>query len=290
MSAGSDDLLYFDITAEPANRFTVARDRNSINELEKVEYRSGTTSLQTLDEDYVTLLVGFIFRRFSPFFETFNEITGRLESNGMMEKFRKNSKPFKRKAEELGPQVLTMYQLRLGFLACLILAASSIVVFIGELMWSMFVITFRKKLPKIFEEKWEIVTFNVDENNLMQDDLIEAHSIGEENSMVVEDIELKSMDEVAVESEMCLVKQASNHPELSQESRDNVDENNLKKDDLIKIHVIVEKNSLSVEGVDLESLNEFQIESEMCENNPASIRPELSLENNDDIDSINELI
>ena len=101
-----------------------------------------------------------------------------------------------KKPEELGPQVLTMDHLRLGFSACLILASASLAAFIGELMWSRLVIGYRKKMRKSFEEKREIVTEivltdqeiceNVDENNLIQYDLVEVLPNDAENLVVVE--------------------------------------------------------------------------------------------------------
>ena len=179
-SADTGDFSHFDHIAEPANRITIALNRVGINELEKLEYRSGTSSLQILDENYVKLLIGMIFKDFSPFFETFNEVLGWLESNGMMEKLRQDSKILRREPEKLGPQILTIYQLRLGFLACLIVAALSFAAFFGELMWSRLIVTFQEKMQKAVEEKWEIATGNVDDNHLTtQYDLIEVQFIGE---------------------------------------------------------------------------------------------------------------
>ena len=104
-SADSGDRLHFDHIAEPANHIKIALNRVASNELEKLEYRSGTSSLQTLDQNYVKLLIGFIFKDFSPFFETFNEVMGLLESNGMIEKFQQDSIILRREPEELGPQI-----------------------------------------------------------------------------------------------------------------------------------------------------------------------------------------
>ena len=219
--------LYYDIIAEPANRATMSVSREYINVIEKSNYRTGTASLQFLEENHVTYHLGIVFRSFSPFFETFNEAKGWLESNGWMERFRQRYSTFKRKPEELGPQVLTMDHLNLGFLACLIVAAVSLAAFIGELMWSRLVTDFRRNMQKVFEEKREIATRiisideeicgNVDENNLKQDDLIELQSIGKENSMVLEGVES------VVDSKMCSGKLASNHPEPSKESFDDTD-------------------------------------------------------------------
>ena len=126
----------------------------------------------------MTQFIGIVFKKFSPFFETYNEVKGWLESNGMMEKYRQENKVSKKKPEELEPQVLTMDHLRIGFLACLIVASVSFVAFTGELMWLRYDIGYRKKMRPTFEEKREIVTEivstdqeiceKVDENNLIQ--------------------------------------------------------------------------------------------------------------------------
>ena len=174
-----------------------------------------------------------MFKNFSPFFETYNEIKGWLESNGMMEKFRQNNITSRREPEELGPQVLTMDHLRLGFLACLIVAAVSVAAFIGELIWSRLVIAFKANIQNVFEKKREIVIETVSVDGEMSGsvyDLIEVHSIAVENSMVVEDVKLESMNEVVVQSEMCEdepVENKPNHPEIVHESQaetDSIDE------------------------------------------------------------------
>ena len=172
-----------------------------------------------LEENYKTLDSAIVFKEYSPFFETCNEIKGSLESNGIMEKFRQNNKILRIEPEELGPQVLTMDHLRLGFLACLIVAAVSVAAFFGELMWPKLIIAFREKMQKVYEEKQEIVTDIVDEINLIQNESIEVRSITEENSMVVVDVESKPVEE----SKMHEDKSALNHIEPSQESHNDTD-------------------------------------------------------------------
>ena len=84
-----------------------------------------------------------------------------------MEKLRQDYKLLRREPVELGLQVLTMDHLRLGFLACLIVAVVSLTAFIGELMWPKLIITFREKMQKVYEEKREIVagTDSIGEEN-----------------------------------------------------------------------------------------------------------------------------
>ena len=76
---------------------------------------------------------------YSPFLETYNEMLGWMEAFGFMANWReyyRNSIPII--IEELGPQILTMDHLRIGFLACCIPLVCSIAVFIGELFCSRF--------------------------------------------------------------------------------------------------------------------------------------------------------
>ena len=270
--------------------------RDMINIVEEIYYRSGTSSLQFLDANYVTQLYGIAFKEYSPFFETYNEIKGWLESNGIMEKLRQGAKIMKGEPEELGPQVLTMDHLRLGFLACLIPAAVSFAVFVGELVWFRLAIAFREKMQKVFKEKREIgarivsiceeICDDVDRDSLLQDDLIEVCSMVEENSTAAEDEESGTIDEVVVELEMRESKPASNHPEPSQESRGNVDDIALMQDNLIEVHCLSDLNSTA----ESEPLQEVMVESEMCKHKPASNHPEASQKSHDDNDSINELI
>ena len=66
-----------------------------------------------------------MFMNFCPYIEIYNEMLGRLESNGLMERWRltfaQESKVSK--FEESGPQVLTMEHLSIGFIVCSIIAS-----------------------------------------------------------------------------------------------------------------------------------------------------------------------
>ena len=222
-----------------------------------------------LEENYKTLHYGIVFKEFSPFFETYNELKGWLESNGWMEKFRQEYKMLTIEPEELGPQVLTMDHLKLGFLACLIVAAVSVAAFVSKLAWSRLVIAFKEKMHKVFEEKQNFETApvsidkeicgSIDENSL-QDVLAEVRFIVEKSLIEIEDVESNSMGDVAIESELCEDKLSSNHLKPAQESRDNVDENNLMQDDLIKVH---SNDETEVEDVKSELMHKVMVVSDM---------------------------
>ena len=126
--------FYQDIASESSNRAATDDYRFELRYIEKSYYRSGITSLSPLDEDYLTYHSGVVFKAFSPYFETFNDVKMWFESNGIMEKWRQDSKFVSKKSDELGPQILSMDHLTIGFLACLVPVAVSITAFIAELV------------------------------------------------------------------------------------------------------------------------------------------------------------
>ena len=89
-------------------------------------------------------------------FETFNDIQMKLESNGIMEKWRKSQTYRTVKPEEIGPQVLTLDHLRFGFLACFIAGVVSLVAFTGELAWSRLLPLFSKFCHETFMKQLKI--------------------------------------------------------------------------------------------------------------------------------------
>ena len=128
---------FTDIVSEPSNKAAIANYRHTVAQIEN-EYQSGKASLKLLSEDYATFHFGYFFYNFSPFYEIFNEVQGWLESNGFMENRRNNMKMTSKKAEEIGPQVLTMDHLTVGFLACLIPMVLSLAAFIIEFISHFF--------------------------------------------------------------------------------------------------------------------------------------------------------
>ena len=137
---------YLSCLCEPKNAFALQARKNVIKQIQTEFYRSGTTSLILLDEEYKTYYKGFVFPKFSPFIVSFNEILGWLESNGIMERWRQTFYGFAlSKVEEIGPQVLDMGHLKIGFLACLIPLILSAIIFIGEHIWSRFVVALKKE-------------------------------------------------------------------------------------------------------------------------------------------------
>lgn len=100
------------------------------------KYRSGFTSLKMLPNGFLTLAVGFVYKRFSPFIEIMNEKLLEVVASGLTNywiEIRLNPKGLRRIVEEIGPQVLTMEHLEVGFFICLAPLVLSIIVFALEI-------------------------------------------------------------------------------------------------------------------------------------------------------------
>ena len=178
-------LKYLENVAEPSNKAAMSADSTLIEEIQHKMYRSGTTSLQVLNEPYKMVYSGLRFKRCSPFLEVFNEMVAKMEPNGLMEYWRRFQSYSTTKIEDIGPQVLTMDHLRLGFLACCIPMTLAVIAFIGEFAWSRLVILPGKNTndlrkcnqkvkvdPKIFPFRIQPQARNVE-----PEELIEMHGI-----------------------------------------------------------------------------------------------------------------
>ena len=115
-----------------------------IEEIQQSKYRSGTTSMKYLDQCYKMVYVGVVFKKLSPIMKVFNERSAMMESNGLMEYWRRFNEYTTTKIEEIGPQVLTMDHLQIGFLACCIPMILAIIAFSGEFVWSRLLTSCRK--------------------------------------------------------------------------------------------------------------------------------------------------
>ena len=153
---GDDDKFfkYSDIISEPSNRACRMAFSNDINIVTSNAYRSGETSLVKLDEDYMTFPVALLFKDYSPYLETYNEMLGWMESNGLIGLWRQYGTEYSvRKSENIGPQVLTVDHLKLGFLACLIPINLCVAAFIGEVSLPKAVNAIRKYVYKAIMKK-----------------------------------------------------------------------------------------------------------------------------------------
>lgn len=102
-------------------------------------YRSGFSSLEMLVETYEIFPARLKFRLFSPLVEVFNEKSHQLLASGFIahwEKILYDPKGLKKKHEAIGPQVLTMEHLKVGFLVCLCPLLLSVFAFLIEVFMS----------------------------------------------------------------------------------------------------------------------------------------------------------
>ena len=136
--------IIFDAISEPSNRAAAVHYQTAIESIQHNLYRSGRTSLKILDEPYKMGYYGAPFKKSSPWLKTFNEMLGKMEANGMMEKWRRFQSLSTTKLENIGPQVLTMDHLKFGFLACFIPLTLGVVALFGEFTWSR-IVTMSKK-------------------------------------------------------------------------------------------------------------------------------------------------
>lgn len=126
-----DDIEYFlNIVAESENKATTHVYR-SLGHHAMLNYRSGDLSFKLLQDDVVTALFGIIFKKFCPFFESFNKKIDQMISAGIVSQFSNRGK-IKIRFDEIGPQILTWDHLSVGFAACTIPLIISIVVFFCE--------------------------------------------------------------------------------------------------------------------------------------------------------------
>lgn len=99
--------------------------------MENKKFRSERSSLSALDDKVLAVPINFPMSKYHPMFEEFSDKMLRfLEAGG---RGSENSR-FKHHSEEIPALVLSMDDLRIGFLACLVPLAISSVVFVIEIM------------------------------------------------------------------------------------------------------------------------------------------------------------
>lgn len=99
-------------------------------------YRSGISSLLVLHQAIETLLHVVLFVPFDPFYELYNKMMGRLANGGFLNYWfdlEVNPRGFNVKIDKIGPQVLTMEHLQIGFQICLVALAVSAIIFATEI-------------------------------------------------------------------------------------------------------------------------------------------------------------
>jgi hypothetical protein len=120
---------------EPENKLTVFSFNTVLSSLNNNAYRRGTSSLVVLEETFRNFLFGMSFDPDEPMYEEINGIIFYLLAGGFFDfeeetnlKRRKNYKYH----DDLGPQVLTMEHLQIGFQICSVVLGVSMVAFVVE--------------------------------------------------------------------------------------------------------------------------------------------------------------
>lgn len=124
--------------ADPRNELThlVFRSHYYAN-IKRMNRRTFVSSTYLLEENTATIPFYMLLPRFSPYTEKFNEKIDEMLASGIIERWHANEWSIERDEklffEEVGPQVLTIKNLKIGFFAFLITLALSSVVFVMEL-------------------------------------------------------------------------------------------------------------------------------------------------------------
>ena len=124
--------------------------------IEERFYRSGTTSLAYMEQDFELFYSKIIFKAHSPFIEVYNDILGWMKAGGLTETWRKYEY-LPSKTEETGPQVLTMDHLRLAFNICLFPLIPCSLVFFAELVKPRIVNKYKKNFKGWNKKKTNFV-------------------------------------------------------------------------------------------------------------------------------------
>lgn len=128
-------MHFFEVVTEFENRLTVMTSAEYANLHERKYLADGRMSLKFLNEDLKTAFVTFSMKPFSPFLEEFESKIRRLVEAGICPEFLGGQKADifpQRIDEELPAMVLSMVDLGIGFMVCLIPLVFSFLAFIFE--------------------------------------------------------------------------------------------------------------------------------------------------------------
>lgn len=135
--------------AEPKFKGTIILPKEVFRTIENVFYFRGKSSLSFLDDEVATSFLGLVFPLYSPFYETFNQKIGEMMDHGFIDHLAKtkNSKAKRETSNyDLGPEVLSLNHLRIGFSLFCILLLISTLVFLIELIIPKLQVFFRALL------------------------------------------------------------------------------------------------------------------------------------------------
>lgn len=126
----------FDLVAEPDNKAFKVNFAEFVQYLHNTKYRSGVSSLITLDDTLMTAQYSLVYTYNCPYAEMLDRKTTQFLEGGFSTHWYKeifNPTDMKRELEDIGPQVLTMDHLEIGFIVWLVPVLLCILVFIIEI-------------------------------------------------------------------------------------------------------------------------------------------------------------
>lgn len=127
------------IVVEPENRRIIAGTVELIAAVEKIFYRNGKISLKAVHDQTSPVMSYFAMEPFDPFFEILHDTINRLIEAGVMNALKIHSRHSRKMYDEEVPTlVLSLGDLEIGFLVCLIPLTLSVLAFIIEVAISIF--------------------------------------------------------------------------------------------------------------------------------------------------------
>lgn len=158
--------------ADPENKFSHAAHLNDFLKAQsdhQFGYRSGVSSLLVLKEAIETVFVATQFVPFDPFYELYYEMMSRLADGGFLSYWNDlhtNPRGQKQKIDKIGPQVLTIEHLMIGFQICLTAAAVSMIAFLAEFAGKILEKLILKGKSKIRQRILELLESKLHENRM----------------------------------------------------------------------------------------------------------------------------
>lgn len=144
-----------DVVAEPSNKIAYIEFSYMLSQIHNNHrrfYRSGVSSIKILEEKVETLFMCFVFDAYNPFFDYVNRMLADLAAGGFLSYWQKlaiNPKGLIRKIDEIGPQVLTMEHLGIGFQICLVACAICVVILMFEIVFKRLGAIYRRRINAI---------------------------------------------------------------------------------------------------------------------------------------------
>lgn len=146
----------FNLVVEPENKLVFLTTVNVVDQFETHLYQDGKMSLKFLEEELRSELTLIAIRKFSPFFEEFKmRIQMMVETEFKVLSTNGNSKHFRDQHEKINDSVpaliLSIDDLKIGFLVCCVPLALSVVIFFCEVL--------RPKLLALAMKARDLLTF-----------------------------------------------------------------------------------------------------------------------------------